>query len=213
MTSPTNRLSLEEVLDEFFFSADQPSPSAILHACKAYPEYRRDILEFAALWTSYEASPAPTSTEAVAEVSEDAVSRLQSFVLNRMHELDSKPTSESDEAAARAALAGLAGGKLKRAAAAAGLGTSTVLLTKAITRRFIDLPTKVVNDLARYLNVTAAALERCFGQELADGLSYKASSKPSAPQIESWESAVRALPVTEEEKRRLLALQGEEDAS
>jgi hypothetical protein len=58
MTSPTRKLSLEEVLDEFFFSADNPSPAMVLRACEAHPEYREDILEFAALWSSYEASPA-----------------------------------------------------------------------------------------------------------------------------------------------------------
>lgn len=212
MTS-TNRLPLEEVLDEFFFSADKPSTSAVLHACDAYPEYREDILEFAALWLSFEASPEPTSMEAASDASEEAVSRMQSFVLNRLHELDSKPASDSDESVARAALADLAGARLKRAAIAAGLGTSTVLLTKAITRQIIDLPTKVLRDLAMHLHVSASALQQCFAQELANGRSYKASGKPSVPQLETWESAVRALSVPDEEKRRLLALQSEDDLS
>lgn len=209
MTSPNRRLSLDEVLDEFFFSAEKPSSSAVLAACEAHPEYREDIVEFAALWSSYEASPEPTDTEV--EVSEESVSRLQSFVLNRVYELDSNLAADTDEALARAALAGLAGGKLKRAALAAGLGESTVLLTKAITRQISDLPSKVLDELAKHLKVTAGGLLQCFGIGLAGDLRYKASAQPNTPKRETWEHAVRALPVSEAEKMRLLSLQGKGD--
>lgn len=209
MTSPNRRLSLEEVLDEFFFSAEKPSSSAVLAACQAHPEYREDIVEFAALWSSYEASPEPTDTEV--EVSEESVSRLQSFVLNRVHELDSKVAADTDEASARAALAELAGGKLKRAALAAGLGESTVLLTKAITRQISDLPSKVLDDLAKHLKVTAGGLQQCFGIGLVGDLRYKSSAQPNTPQRETWEHAVQILPVSEAEKMRLLSLQGKDD--
>jgi hypothetical protein len=209
MTLPNRRLSLEEVLDQFFFSADTPAPAMVLRACEAHPEHRQDILEFAALWSSYDASPEPTN---VGAVSEDSVARVQSFVLNRLHELDVKPVSETDVAAARAAVAGLAGGRLKRAAAAAGLGESALLLTKVLTKRITDVPSKVLNDLARHLNVAASALLQCLGLKLAGNMRYKSSAPPNAPATESWDSAVRALPVSADEKRRLLALQGKEDA-
>ena len=211
MTLPNRRLSLEEVLDQFFFSADKPSRAMVLRACEAHPEYRQGILEFAALWSSYEASPEPTSGEAVGAVSEDSVSRVQSFVLNRLHKLDAKPASDTDVAAARAAVASLAGGKLKRAAAAAGLGESALLLTKVLTKRITDVPGKVLNDLAQHLNVVASALLQCLGLSLAGNLRYKSSAAPNSPTTESWDSAVRALPVSADEMKRLLALQGEED--
>jgi|GEM_PF-1138345 len=212
MTSPNRRLSLEKVLDEFFFSADKPSPTVVLHACEAYPEYREDILEFAALWSSYEASPEANSPVAVGEASEESISRLQSFVLNRLHDLESKPGSESDEAVARAAIGELAGGKLRRAAAAAGLGDTTSLLTKVLTKRIHDVPSKILEDLARHLNVSVNALQQCLGLSLAGSMSYKASGKPNVPQTETWASAVRGLPVSQEEKERLLALQRNEDS-
>lgn len=209
MTSPNRRVSLEEVLDEFFYSSEKPSSSNVLAACEAHPEYREDIMEFAALWSSYEASP--NQTDAEVEVSEESVARLQSIVLNRLHELDSKAAVNSDEASARAALSELAGGKLKRAALAAGLGESTVLLTKAITRQISDLPTKVLDDLAKHLKITASGLQRCFGMELAGDMRYKSSVQPNTPMKETWEHAVRSLPVAEVEKMRLLSLQGKED--
>lgn len=211
MTSPNRRLSLEEVLDEFFFSADKPSPALVLRACEAHPEFREDIMEFAALWSSYEAAPEPASAADVSEVPDESVSRLQSFVLNRLHELGQQPVSDSDMETARVAVANLAGGKLRRAAAATGLGDSTLLLQKVLTNRIADVPSRVLASLAHHLNVATTALQQTLGLELTGGLNYSASGKPNAPVTETWESAVRSLPVPATEKARLLALQGKED--
>jgi hypothetical protein len=210
MTSPTRKLSLEEVLDEFFFSADNPSPAMVLRACEAHPEYREDILEFAALWSSYEASP-DVAADGVLEVSDKSVSRLQSFVLNRLHELDRSSASSSQAAAARKAVESLAGKSLRQAAAAAGLGASALLLTKVLTKSIVNVPTKVLRDLAAHLNVGLAGLEQCLGPSLAGAKSFRAKGIPNASAQETWEAAVRSLSVSDEEKQRLLALQTRED--
>lgn len=210
MTSLNRKLSLDEVLDEFFFSVDKPSPAMLLRACEAYPEYRQDIVEFAALWSSYETSPEPTA-EMLGEVSEESASRLQSFVLNLLHEQIEKSVSDTDVDTARVAVESLAGGKLKRAAAAAGLGESTLLLQKVLTKRINNIPSQVLNGLAQHLSVLPKSLEQSLGMRLAGSRSFKASDKPNEPRIETWESAVRSLPVGEREKKRLLALQGKED--
>lgn len=212
MTSPTRKLSLEEVLDEFFFSADKPSPSMVLLACEAHPEYREDIIEFAALWSSYEASPDVAASD-VHEVSDESVSRLQSFVLNRLHELDQGSASSSQAEAARKAVESLAGKSLRQAAAAAGLGTSALLLTKVLTNSIVDVPTKVLHDLAAHLNVALAGLQRCLGPSLAGAKSFRAKGIPNASAQETWEAAVRSLSVSDEEKQRLLALQTTEGDS
>jgi len=206
MTSTTPRLSLEEVLDEFFFSADKPSAAMVLRACEVHPEYREDILEFAALWSSYEASPDVATTDAQ-EVSEVSVSRLQSFVLNRLHILDRGAASASQAEAARKAIESLAGKSLRQAAAAAGLGASALLLTKVLTKSIINVPIKVLSDLAAHLNVALAGLQQCLGPSLAGAKSFRAKGIPNASAQETWEAAVRSLSVSDEEKQRLLALQ------
>jgi hypothetical protein len=187
MTSPIRRLSLDEVLDEFFFSADKPTPDMVLRACEAHPEYREDILEFAALWSAYEASPEVPAAD-TAEVSEESVSRLQSYVLNQLHELDN-------------------GKRLKQAAAAAGLGTSTLLLTKVLTKSIVDVPIKVLCDLASHLEVALGGLQTCLGPELAGAKSYRSKAAPNASSQETWKAAVQSLSLSNEEKQRLLALQ------
>jgi len=211
MTSPIRRLSLDEVLDEFFFSADKPSPDMVLRACEAHPEHREDILEFAALWSAYEASPEVPAAD-IADVSEEAVSRLQSYVLNKLHEIDGKPAPTSDIEAAKRAVSKLVGAKLARAATAVGFAGNALLLVKVLTT-ITDVPARVVRDLAQHLNVMAEDLRQCLGPQLAGSRSYSATRPPNAAGSETWESAVRSLTASDDEKKRLLAFQTEDDAS
>ena len=210
MTSPIRRLSLDEVLDEFFFSADKPSPDMVLRACEAHPDYREDILEFAALWSAYEASPEVPAAD-TAEVSEESVSRLQSYVLNQLFEIDGKSVAVSDIEGAKRAVAALKGAKLARAAEFVGFGRNVLLLAKVLTT-ITNVPARVARDLAQHLQVLQPDLQKCLGPRLVGSRSYSAARPPNAPDSETWESAVRALPVGEDEKKRLLSFQ-ESDAS
>jgi hypothetical protein len=209
MTSPNRKLSLEEVLDEFFFSAETPSPAMVARACDTYPDYREAIMEFAALWSAYEASPEPAA-EALGHVNEESVDRLQSYVLNLLYKQKQGSAGDADIEGARASIEDLAGGKLRRAAQAASLGESTLLLQKVLTKRIENIPRVVLHRLAQHLNVARNALENLLGPRIAGSMRYKSSDKPNVSTIESWEEAVRALPVDEAEKKRLLALQEEE---
>lgn len=205
MTTPARRMSLEEVLDEFFYSADKPSTTMVLRACQGHPEYREDIMEFASLWSSYVASPEPTRV--ADDVSEESVSRLQSFVLNLLHETNREADLKPSADVVSAAIKGLAGGRLRRAAKAAELGESTLLLQKVLTKRLTNVPRVVLDRLAEHLNLTIEALGQALRPGLAGARSYKSSNKPNGQTVETWENAVRALAVPEEEKKRLLNLQ------
>lgn len=205
MTTHTHRMSLEEVLDELFYSADKPSATMVLRACHAHPEYREDIMEFASLWSSYVASPEPARM--ADHVSEESVSRMQSFVLNLLHETDREANSKPSVDFVSAAIEGLAGGSLRRAARAAALGESTLLLQKVLTKRLTNVPLIVLDKLAEHLSLTIEALSQTLSPRLGGARSYKSADKPSDQAMETWESAVRALPVSEEEKKRLLSLQ------
>lgn len=213
MTSPNRRLSLDEVLDQFFFTADKPTPSLVLRACDAHPEYRSELVEFAALWTAYRATPEPKFARSAADVTDEDVALVQSFVMNRLHALDADRASDSDVTVARAAVQGLSGGKqLKRAAMAAGLGESTLLLMKVLAKRITDVPPFVLKALAGYLGVRPIALQQTLGLHLAGTMSYKSSDKPNGLATETWEHAVQSLSVADDEKARLLALQGRGDS-
>lgn len=211
MTTPNRRLSLDEVLDEFFYSADKPTPAQVIRACEAHPEYRADIAEFAALWAAYETSPEPAEDASTSSAPAEDVSFLQSFVLNRLHELDGKSVSASGVEGAKRAVAALKGAKLARAAAFVGFGSNVLLLAKVLTT-ITNVPARVARDLAQHLQVLQADLQQCLRSRLVGSRSYSAARSPNAPGSETWESAVRALPISEDEKKRLLAFQ-EDDAS
>jgi hypothetical protein len=211
MTSHNSRLSLDEVLDHFFLNADKPTPSLVLRACEEYPEYREEIVEYAALWAAYEASPEPVGDFAM-EVTDEEVTRLQSFVMNRLYELDANRPSDSDIADARTALNGLSGGKqLRQTAQAAGLERFTGLLTKVLSKRITNVPSRVIGALAHHLNIHRSALEKTLGLHVTGSFSYKSADKPNGLVTETWEQAIGSLSATDEEKARLLALQGREE--
>lgn len=211
MTTLNRRLSLDEVLDEFFYSTEKPTPAEVLLACEAHPEYRDDIMEFTALWVAYEVSSERIEDASLPKVSTDDVSQLQSYVLNRIHELDRKSTQSSDLEATERAISTLAGAKLGRAAKAVGF-TSSLLMTKVLTT-ITNVPPRVIRDLAKHLHVTPEDLRRCIGPQFAGAKNYSSARQPDAPGVETWESAVRSLSESEAEKKRLLGFQTEEDAS
>ena len=120
------------------------------------------------------------------------------------------PTSDIE--ATKRAVATLVGAKLARAAAAVGFGSNALLLVKVLTT-ITNVPAKVVRDLAQHLNVLSEDLIQCLGPQLVGSRSYSSARPPDVPGVETWERAVRSLTVSEDEKKRLLALQTEEDAS
>ena len=207
MTSPTRKPSLDDVLDEFFYSTDKPQAALIVRACEAHPEYRNDILEFAALWSAYEAAPEPSLDPTQELVDEDSVSRLQSYVLNQVYEADIKPQLVADVDSARLVLSGLAGATLRRTAAMVGLGGCTLLLQKVVTNSIRDVPEGVCSALATHLRIVEKVLITAICSAPTPSRSFRSRSAPEAFAQESWEAAVDSLGLEPKERERLLALQ------
>lgn len=213
MNKLNRKPSLEEVLDEFFYASEAPDAEKLKALLKAYPEYRKDIAEFAALWAAHDNAEEPAYKPAHMEVSDESVSLLQSVVLHRLHVLDQGKTtgpSAEDISAAKVALGQLAGSALKRAAEAIGLYGSTVLLQKVLMNSINNVPKQVLGSLAAFKQVSADAMELAITERSAGSLrSYKSPDKPDVPQTETWESAVNGLALTDDKKAELLALSKE----
>lgn len=210
---PTNlKLSLEEVIDEFFYSSDAPDAQKLQAAIDAHPEYREELVDFASLWASYENTPDSSEEFSLSMVSEQSVSTLQSFVINRLHELDhSAKGAVPDKNAAKEALSKLAGNTLRKAAEAIGIFGSSALLQKILNNGIVNVPHRVLENLASYLRVSIEDLNGALMERGLGGVkSYKASDKPAMAQTETWSNAVKILPLTDEQKKALLALQDRE---
>jgi hypothetical protein len=214
MTTQNIRLTLDEVLDGFFYSSEKPDAEKLKEALAAYPEYREDIVQFAVLWASYENSEDSGEAIVPSDVPAQNVARIQSFVMGRLHELDhaavSGPSTEEVDAV-KQALKGLAGSALRKAAEGAGFFGSTILLTKILTRSISCVPKRALEGLANYLSVSLEALAVALGQtNLGAARSYKSANKPRVSSSETWESAVTGLTLTPAQKQALLALSDEE---
>lgn len=207
-------LTLDEVLDEFFYAAEKPDAMKLKEVLEAYPEYREDIVEFATLWASYENSEESQEVMAPSEVSVESINRIQSFVMRSLHELEhvaasGATTKELDTA--KEALQGLAGSALRKAAEGAGFFGSTILLTKILTKSISCVPKRALDSLANYLNVSSEGLALALDEaSLGATRSYKSANKPSVSNSETWENAVNGLTLTLVQKQALLALSDQE---
>lgn len=214
MTMQYTRLTLDEVLDKFFYTSEKPDAEKLEEFLAAYPEYRDDIVEFAALWASYENSEDSDDAIQASDVPAEKVVQLQSFVMGRLHELDygAMPAPSIQEMdRAKQALKGLAGSALRKAAEGAGFFGSTILLTKILTKSISCVPKRALSSLANYLDVSLEALVVALGEaNLGARRSYKSTNKPQVPSSETWEGAVNGLTLTPSQKQSLLALSDEE---
>jgi hypothetical protein len=212
MTTPNLNISLEEVIDEFFYSSDTPNVKKLQAAIDAHPEYREDLVDFAALWSSYENTPDLVEEFSPSMISDQSISTLQSFVLNRLHDLNNGAKGVvPDVGAAREALGKLVGNALRRAAAEIGLYGSSALLQKILNNGIQDVPCKVLENLALYLQITVDGLSGALTERgLGGAKSFKASEKPIVAQTETWANAVNMMSLSDEQKKALLALQDKE---
>ncbi len=213
MVNTGRRLNLDEVLDELFLEQKEPTLQQLIKACETYPRFRQDIMEFAALWSIYDAAPEIDENNSESMVREENVSRLQSVVLNRMYELDNLDNDVEEQSDSisnvQAILSSLKGGAaLRRASNASGLGEQTLLLQKILSRA-VDVPAQVLAPLAAYLKVSVRVMEQALQSTETVSRSYSSKQKPIKPIKETWGGAVRSLSISDEEKSRLLALQDE----
>lgn len=213
MTMQNTRLTLDEVLNKFFYASEKPDAEKLKEVLAAYPEYREDIVEFTTLWASYENSEDSSSLMVPSEVPAENITQLQSFVMGRLHKLNHEAVSEpgsNEVSSAKNALNRLAGSSLRRAAVEAGFFGSTILLTKILTKKISDIPKRALVGLAQHLNINVETLIAVLQEtQLGTVRSYKSTYKPEVAGAESWKSAVNKLSLTPEQKKTLLALSDE----
>src|SRR5712671_6509043 len=89
-----NKLTLEQILDEFRFGSDNSDPETLRRLMSQYPEYADELAQFAALWAISE----PIGDECLTEdgISEKHTLKVQSFALGALYDLD-KTDSKCEE--------------------------------------------------------------------------------------------------------------------
>lgn len=211
------RPDLEAVLDAYLSEAHGPDWTGLKAWLDEYPYYAAELMDFAAAWAQSEGMPRAHGAEAI---SGERVAQIARAALDAA--LAEYPlTSATTDTDGQAAFPGLLdagerlGLKLRDIARAAGLSAAIV---RKLDRRLITaatVPGAVVGRLAEVLHTGAATIQSYLEQPatLADGAQFRAEQTPELARRETFDEAVRKDQLlSNDEKRRLLALGAEGDA-
>ncbi len=215
MNDQMERERLEDVLDAFVASEGNPSSASLAEWIRRYPQYERELTEFAASWSLMKWLPPSPDAEEVDE--ETLVLRGMSVVQNLLHRQDQGQAAPSAAVAPITSLIeeGRARGLAPRQLAqAAGIGE---IVLRKLDRRLIAfgrLPREASEALVAAL---AAALQRGSdsivrylqqGPRFAAAAHYRAEQAPQLAKPEDFFDAVRNDPtMTDEQRARWLALE------
>lgn len=204
--------SVEDVIDELFYSSDEMNAELVQEYVKRYPQYERELLDFAVHWAASRTLDDSCLTEN--RMSEKRLLSLQSTVLNRLYKGEpSSPGRTNLTFEGEPALANIKGAKaLREVSEVLGFGEQRILLSKILNSNISDIPDLVLDRLAKYLHWSVDAVRLAVNQQKDLLHAYKSSAKPDIPRKETWEEAIARLNAAPEEKKRLLAMGNRNDA-
>ena len=210
-----NEVTLDDVFNTFVAENDKPTAENLQEWVKRYPQYQRELVDFAAAWA--EQLVLPPAPELGPETENALIDRAMSHALNVAYNQDVQAQEQAENDDSVLSLTGEAqrlGMDPQEFAKACGLDLA--LISKLNTRQVKPetIPSKLVRLLGQKLRkpvaVIAAYLEMP-SQALA-GKSFLARRKPESTAQQSFEDAMRASSLSEEEKVRWLNERaGEED--
>lgn len=210
MSEQPERQELEDVLDAYVASAKGPHHASLTEWVRRYPQYARELTEFAVGWSLMETLPPSPEVAEVAE--ETLVLRGMSVVQDLLHRQEAGPRLATETAAVPMASL-LAEGKARGLAPrelAEALGLSVALVRK-LDRRLIrssSIPGELVQAIAHTLQREGAAVARYLqgAATLPSAASYLAGQTPTLAEPEDFYDAVRGdRSITDAHRRRWLA--------
>jgi hypothetical protein len=205
-------VSLDAVLLDFRVEARAPNPAILDAYCKRYPQFARDLTDYALAWLI---DNAMVQGEAFAEASDAAaskrlVSRAISRLYERRRERETAGPDVSRQSPVRIALNPFEGLAVDRVRAIRDeLGIDTPLFAK-FRNRLIDPRTVPVRFLEHFAKTLGRAVDDLveylsLPSMVSAAADYKAERKPSVgARKESFEEAVRASSLAEKQKHAVL---------
>ena len=199
--------TLDDALNTYVEENDDPTAENLQEWIKRYPQFRKDLVEFAAVWA--EELFLPPAAEIGAEVEKVLVDRAMSHVLNVAYSRDMETPGQArndDPVGSLTQDAQRAGVKSLQLAKVCGLDLG--LLSKLNNRQIQPwtIPGELIRILAEHLRKTTAAIRTYFaGPTLAaTGKAFLSRGKPTSTGQQSFQDAVRASSLSDEEKARWL---------
>jgi len=205
----TMKANLESVLLEFRVEADMPRPGILETYCRRYPQFARELTDYAVDWLLDEAMASEGVGDQASSASSPIVSRAISHLYNGMREREAAKKMAARTAAHVSGHNPFLGLPVPcKREICAQLGIDMTILAK-LQNRLIDpmtIPRKFLGRLAEALRQT---MDDIVGHlklsSVVTADDFKAEGKPAAPsQKQRFEEAVRASSLDEEQKRALL---------
>ena len=195
MNEQIESLSLEDILDAYVASGDSPDHS-LDEWIEHYPQYEKELTEFAVSWTLMESLPSAPESEKVEE--SVLVLRGMSIVQNLLHKqsqaASSSPSMPFESLIAEARALGM---KPRQLAEAVRLGDATL---GKLDRRLIlyaSIPQVAIEELAKVIQRGAASVAAYLqqGRKFAASAEYRSEQAPVLSESEDFFTAVRNDPM------------------
>ena len=195
MNEQVESLSLEDILDAYVASGDSPDHS-LDEWIEHYPQYEKELTEFAVSWTLMESLPSAPESEKVEE--SVLVLRGMSIVQNLLHKqsqaASSSPSVPFESLIAEARALGM---KPRQLAEAVRLGDATL---GKLDRRLIlyaSIPQVAIEELAKVIQRGAASVAAYLqqGRKFAASAEYRSEQAPVLSESEDFFTAVRNDPM------------------
>ena len=199
--------TLDDALNTFVLENDRPTAENVREWVERYPQFRKDLVDFAAVWA--EQLVLPAADEMGAEAEKALVDRAMSHVLNVAYNHDVETleqTTSDDPVRSLTEDARRAGTKPTQLAKACRLDLG--LLSKLNDRQIQPwtIPTELFGMFSEHLNKTIPALRIFFARSPRStaGKAYLSRGKPTGTAQQSFADAVRQSSLSDEEKTRWL---------
>ena len=200
--------TLDDALNTFVQENDRPTAGNLQEWVDRYPQFRKDLIDFAAAWAEQLVLPAAEGIGA--ETEKLLVDRAMSHVHNVAYNRDVerlRQTATDDSVRSLTGDAQRVGTRPAELAKACGLDLG--LLSKLNNRQIHPwtIPAELIGMLAEHLNKTVAALKIFFAgpPRAAVGKAYLSRGKPTASPQQSFAEAVQQSSLSDEEKARWLS--------
>lgn len=201
------KATLDEVLNEFVAEYEKPTVEALEKWAGLYPQFRRELVNFAAAWAEQIALPPAQELTAEEEgrLVERAMSHVQNVAFSRGQRTGPREAGDRPigSLTGEAKKAGMSAQEFAKAC-----GLDLVLITKLNGRQImpVSIPSRLVSHIARLLGRSVEAVVEFLSrppQALA-GKAFLSRKKPQSPRQQSFADAVRASSLSDAEKARWL---------
>ena len=199
MNEPNERLNLEDILDAYVASNDGPNYS-LDEWIQCYPEYEKELTEFAVSWTLMESLPPSPDSEEVEE--SVLVLRGMSIVQNLLHNQSQiEPSSSSVQFESLIAEGRAHGMKPRQLAEAVRIGDSVLRKLDRRLIRYASIPQNAILELAKVIQRRAASVAAYLQMNptLATSAEHRSEQAPVLSEPEDFFDAVRNDPTISRE--------------